>query len=301
MNSEKENREWLQEYPSLKQVNSNNPFTVPESYFNGLEEQIISGVRLQESVPASAQAFTVPEHYFNELESNILSRIKVEEAVAQSQAAFSVPENYFEELSDNINARIGIEELVNDANAFSIPENYFEDLSANIEARVNIEQVAGKESPFIVPETYFEDMKYQLKSRLSLEDAFGAALPLEVPANYFDSLHLKILNKVTDNDSEKRRSVVRRMFSSAAFKYASAACFALIIGAAVFIGGLNSSHDRTYLHKALSDVPDNTIESYLDLHLDNSDTRILLEKADLGNEGLDHISTDDLKDYLSNN
>ena len=48
MNRDRGNREWLNDYMSLKQVNPNNPFTVPEGYFDSLNEMILSKIRLEE-------------------------------------------------------------------------------------------------------------------------------------------------------------------------------------------------------------------------------------------------------------
>ena len=52
---------------SLKQVNPNNPFTVPDGYFDELEQQIMSYINLDELKTGSASdGFTVPENYFDE-------------------------------------------------------------------------------------------------------------------------------------------------------------------------------------------------------------------------------------------
>ena len=68
MNSERGNREWLNDYMSLKQVNPNNPFTVPDGYFDELERQIVSYIKLDELKTGSPSGgFTVPENYFDEL------------------------------------------------------------------------------------------------------------------------------------------------------------------------------------------------------------------------------------------
>ena len=37
MANDRKNKEWLDDYPSLKQVSKNNPFIVPDGYFNELE------------------------------------------------------------------------------------------------------------------------------------------------------------------------------------------------------------------------------------------------------------------------
>src|ERR1700761_439223 len=100
MKSDMGNKKWLNEYPSLKQVNEKSPFTVPEGYFDGLEKNIISAVHLEEL--KTGKGFTVPENYFDELNSNIQSRINIEAYVNNKADGHAIPENYFDELSSNI-------------------------------------------------------------------------------------------------------------------------------------------------------------------------------------------------------
>ena len=108
-----ENKKWLDEYASLKQVNPNNPFTVPNGYFDGLGQQITSIINLNEltgNIPLDG--FTVPENYFEELGNNIQSRIAVENILGVENTGFTVPENYFEELDSNIQSRIFVENIL---------------------------------------------------------------------------------------------------------------------------------------------------------------------------------------------
>src|SRR5581483_6320746 len=103
MKRDRGNREWLKDYMSLKQVNPNNPFTVPEGYFDGLDERILAKIKLAElkkSIPESG--FSVPENYFDDLTSNIQARINIEEALDKEATGFTVPEGYFDELANNI-------------------------------------------------------------------------------------------------------------------------------------------------------------------------------------------------------
>src|ERR1700743_2968337 len=98
MNSERGNKEWLDDYMSLKQVNENNPFTVPEGYFNELEQQVMSFIQL-DGLKKGDQGFTLPENYFEELGDTINARSRVEEALGKEETAFAVPEGYFDNLS----------------------------------------------------------------------------------------------------------------------------------------------------------------------------------------------------------
>jgi hypothetical protein len=231
MNSDRGNREWLNDYMSLKQVNPNNPFTVPERYFNELEQQIVSFVKLNELKNGSPErGFPVPENYFDELGSKINSRIKIEDALDKESTGLTVPENYFDDLSQQIQSRIIVGDALNKpSEAFTIPYDYFGQLTENI------------------------------------------------------------LNKTTNlhenkkQDVLKRTGVVRQLFASAAFKYATAACLTLAVGTTIFLSRNSNNvvrdHSSSFLHKSLSAIPVNEIQDYLQLNVDPTDTRTLIDES----------------------
>ncbi|MDB5109066.1 MAG: hypothetical protein JWR67_180 [Mucilaginibacter sp.] len=258
MTTDMENREWLNDYPLLKQVNSNNPFTVPDGYFDELEQRVTSGIWLDElknKTPLSG--YTVPENYFEELNSNIQSRINIENALAVSESS-----------------------------GFIVPENYFEELNSNIQSRINIENALNKENTgYTVPENYFEGLNNQIKSRILVEDALmETPEAFTVPPDYFNHLNKRILNKTVNQDIVKHKSAVIRFFSSTAFKYATAACFAVMIGTGVLLKQTfapSAVHKRSFLHQQLSNVPVNDIQSYLQLSVDGNDTQHAVVDEDL--------------------
>ena len=214
MTSDIGNREWLNDFELLKKVNPNNPFTVPDSYFNELNERIVSGIRL------------------NDLKQN-------------SQQEFTVPENYFTELSGNIMSRIHIEQALNRPTGFTTPDNYFEDLTTQIQSRVKIEEILS-----------------------------GTAEGMTVPEGYFERLNKNILNKTVNQDIVKRKTIVRRMFNSPIFKYATAACFLAIVGGGVFFSSTDpvKKHRTSYLHQELLNVSDQEMQSYLKLYADGNES-----------------------------
>jgi len=218
MKSEMENKDWLNEYEALKQINPANPFTVPAGYFDDLGDRIVAFKKL------------------DELKSN------------GSSGGFTVPGNYFEELTDKIQSRITIEETLN-----------------------------TEEHGFTVPEGYFDNLQQQIESRIFVEEALGE--PTEqftVPEGYFETLNKKILDKTVNQDAVKSKGIIRRMYTSTIFKYATAACFALALGGGILLSELTGSvieHRGTFLHKQLSDVSADDIKSYLELNVDPSDTQ----------------------------
>jgi hypothetical protein len=218
MKSDMENKDWLNDYELLKQINPANPFTVPAGYFDNLGDRILSQKNL------------------NDLKnSNPLS-------------GFTVPENYFEELTNNIQSRIVVESSLNSSN-----------------------------KDFTVPEGYFENLEQQIKSRILIEEAIGEPdQHFSVPQGYFNQLNSDILSKTVNFNNANRNGIVRRLFASTAFKYATAACFALAIGGGILLSEINSSaneHKNSFLHKQLSNVPVDDIKNYLQLNVDAGDTQ----------------------------
>lgn len=276
MTSDMEKKEWLDDYLSLKQVNPNNPFTVPAGYFDELGERIISGIKLDEikNTTPLDNCFTVPENYFEELGNNIKSRITVESVLNTEEKTLNVPENYFEELSAKIQSRVTVETFLNTEN-----------------------------TGFAVPENYFENLNNQINSRLFVEEALNnTSEPFTVPQDYFNDLSKSILNQTVNQQPVKHKGAVIRLLTSGAFKYATAACFALIIGGAVFMRQAavpTVAHNATYLHQELSTVPVDEIQSYVQLNVDANDAQHTVAAEDL------KVNDDDLnaalQDYSDNN
>ncbi|MDB5024624.1 MAG: hypothetical protein JWP78_2379 [Mucilaginibacter sp.] len=231
MNSDRGNREWLNDYMSLKQVNPNSPFTVPEGYFNESEQQIVSFIKLNEiNNGSSEQGFTVPENYFDELGNNINSRIKIEDALAKESMGLTVPENYFDDLSRQIQSRIIVGEALSEpSEAFTVPHDYFGQLTENI---------------------------------------------LNKTTNLQENKKQEVI---------KRTGVIRQLLASSAFKYATAACLTLAVGATIFLSQNSNNvvrdHNSSFLHKSLSAIPVNDIQNYLQLNVDPADTRTLIDES----------------------
>jgi len=212
------NKDWLNDYMSLKQVNPGNPFTVPAGYFDDVGDRIVSRKDLDE--------------------------LKNKEPLG----GFTVPENYFEKLTANIQSRITIEEALN-----------------------------TEDAGFTVPGDYFDNLQQQIKSRVLVEEALGD--PVEhftVPQGYFNQLNKNILDKTVNKRNANRNGIVVRLFTSTAFKYATAACFALVLGGGILLNELTDPayvHENSFLHKQLSNVPIDDIKSYLQLNVDAGDTQ----------------------------
>lgn len=235
--SDMENREWINNYMSLKQVNPANPFTVPNGYFDSLEDHIVS--------------------------SNNIYGLKDQ----QGLGGFSVPEGYFEELTENIQSRLHIDGYLNNGeNGFAVPADYFETMEQQIVARVLIEETMG-----------------------------GQYEHFTVPDGYFNKLKSDILNKTVNVAEVKKKSIVRKLVASTAFKYATAACFAVAVGGGMLLNELVNQHNNSFLHRQLLTVPVDEIKDYLQFNVDAGETQhmILTESTPVNDEKLKNA----LQDY----
>lgn len=306
MNSERGNREWLNDYMSLKQVNPNNPFTVPNGYFDELEQQIVSYIKLDELKNGSpSNGFSVPENYFDELSNNINARIAIEEAADKEATGFTVPKGYFDELSQNIQSRITVGEALDKSeDAFTVPQGYFDELSQNIQSRITVEEALDKsEDAFSVPKGYFEELSKNIQSRIAVEEALNQEESFAVPADYFDKLTANILDKTVNQPTEKKevvkqkKGIVRQLFASQSFKYATAACITLAVGATILLTQNSGpeDHNHSFLHKSLSQVSVDDIKDYIQSNVDQNDSHALMDESKQVNA--DNLSSD-LQDEL---
>lgn len=101
-------KEWQKDAPVLASISKDNPFTVPEGYFNTLSEQLKSRALIESKQIKDSAGFTVPEAYFTGLSQRIQGRIVLESTLSKNkEQGLQLPESYFETLSDRIQARIG--------------------------------------------------------------------------------------------------------------------------------------------------------------------------------------------------
>ncbi|WP_316793582.1 hypothetical protein [Pedobacter frigoris] len=102
-----ENNDWKKEAPLLASMPLNNPFSVPEGYFEGLGNEISNAVYLEGlKAKVNGSGFNTPENYFDGLNENINAAIFAEKLKAAiPQEGFEVPANYFEQMQSSILAK----------------------------------------------------------------------------------------------------------------------------------------------------------------------------------------------------
>ena len=240
-----ENKEWPEDGKLPDLVGKANPFAVPEGYFEGLDECVMTAVRMEE-LKGDTPEFKVPDGYFEQLTGNIQARIAIEEAIGKQETGFTVPAAYFENLSDNIQSRIAVEEAMEAGEAFEVPAGYFENLGSQIQSRVFVEEALAENEAFAVPDGYFEQ------------------------------LNAKILNKTVTQEAVQRKGGVIRLMRTTAFKYATAACFVLVAGASFLLWPSATSieaHNASYLHKELANIPLDELQGYIQVSMDGGDVQ----------------------------
>ncbi|MEO6630447.1 MAG: hypothetical protein ABIN13_01955, partial [Mucilaginibacter sp.] len=124
----------------------------------------------------------------------------------------------------------------------------------------------------------FDNLQQQIQSRIFVEEALGEpAEHFTVPEGYFNKLNESILNKTVNEGAAKTGGgIVRTLYASNFFKYATAACVTLALCGGILLSELTGSvveHNGTFLHKQLSNVSVDDLKSYLELNSDPSDTQ----------------------------
>lgn len=107
MKSDIENNEWKAEAPYLASLPIENPFHVPEQYFDALPEAINNSIyfdKLKARVPASG--FIVPEGYFSELHELLAesTAVNILHSLPKS-GGYHTPDQYFQQLQSKILAK----------------------------------------------------------------------------------------------------------------------------------------------------------------------------------------------------
>lgn len=130
MRTEEENNEWKAEAPYLASLPKENPFLVPEQYFDKLPGTISNSLyakKLKEEITASG--FIVPDQYFNSLAERIQTEtIQLITAVFPASTGFTTPDLYFQKLQSSI--------LAKTITAAVVPETIVTPLPARKESRI---------------------------------------------------------------------------------------------------------------------------------------------------------------------
>jgi hypothetical protein len=111
--------------------------------------------------------------------------------------------------------------------------------------------------------------------------------PYTVPNGYFEDLQYAILASTTQAKLAKPKVIQLWM------RYAAAACITLVAGTFVY---LNQNSAETPNFDA---IPEQEIVSYLQTHVDESDTELLLTNTERLHLEDENISTQELENYVN--
>ena len=102
------NEDWEKQAPRLAATGKSNPYAVPADYFNEMQQQLSSRIKLENLYgTSSAGIFEVPDQYFEELENHILTSIKADQLKDSiKEDGFTVPDGYFNSLQSSIQQKI---------------------------------------------------------------------------------------------------------------------------------------------------------------------------------------------------
>lgn len=111
--------------------------------------------------------------------------------------------------------------------------------------------------------------------------------PYTVPNGYFEDLKSAILTRTTQAPIAKPKVIQLWM------RYAAAACITVVAGTFVY---LNQESAQTPNFDA---IPDQEIVSYLQTHVDESDTELMLVNTEKLHLEEENISTQELENYVN--
>jgi hypothetical protein len=285
--------------PVLAEITFENPYRVPQGYFEDLAEQAMLRIGAEQT------AWVEP----------ILSISK--------ENIYSVPQGYFEDLAVQVMLKIGLQEKPvanpviggNKENVYETPNGYFEGLAGSVLNRIKAIEAtdakeeleflspvlsqAEKKNPFISPAGYFDEFSDNVVAGVQaiefvnkeLENLSLVMLSLKeknvyrVPAGYFESLADEVLKK-----TKQPAKVVSMGFGRKIFRYAVAAA---VVGLMV-LGIYKLNNPSTPVQPAedpIAKLSDEDLQGFLD----NNTISI----ADTNSVITSEITEEDTKDLLA--
>lgn len=138
-----------------KKPNENNPFSLPDGYFNSFSKKMMLKIELADELKEfkvlssidKKLPFATPDNYFVSVEVKTELTVYPKLSAVKKQNGFATPELYFETSAQQIKTKIEIaEELkaypalysITKENSFVAPENYFEGLSHRMRENIHV-------------------------------------------------------------------------------------------------------------------------------------------------------------------
>lgn len=185
-------------------------------------------------------------------------------------------------------------------NPYSVPDKYFNELSARINQSVFVDGLMQKENQgFTTPVNYFEELSQQIESKIAIENIKTIAQNdgFKVPTDYFDQLSNAILSKTSAAATPKTKIV--RLWHRDLIKYASAACFILLVASGLYVKEQNSAKQLRTAELASEHMLYDIDESLIREHIQESqNVNNAATNAEMESYILDHFSSNDLSNNL---
>ena len=298
--------------PLLAGLQKKNVFSVPDGYFETLQNTILICLNEQTETAPLIKTKDIPTGYFDNLSSSILEKINAhqqenitsEEALSpliknlQHSNIFEIPQGYFENVSSLILDRI--KGLQNDSvtgqkeispqllsiqykNVFEVPEGYFDNISSSVLDKIKELQNSAT-----------NDLKEISPLLLSVQHKNV----FEVPEDYFSTVSGNVLNAVKPTPGK----VVNMFRVRSLLKYAVAALItgamalgvyknvnqpaATHISPGIDVVTLNPSIEKgknmneQQFDDALNNLTKDDITSYLEKNGSEEDVSLLTSSAD---------------------
>lgn len=278
-----------------------NPYTIPEDYFVGFAELLLS---------INNQSFTDP----------ILS---IDQQYKQIHP-FEIPSNYFESLADEIFSQVKFENVEDpipsfgkETKGFDIPNNYFDNFSEQMLAKVKAvsqeamsasEEIVEDENELIDAPILSKIKSQQLANPFTLPEQFEFNFELPKVATKVIAFEPKISD--TDINTNKKKFLYSNWVAAAAI------IFIFVLGIGIVDDGQgNKSLGNTMKASAgqmaemkLKTISDEAISQYINQHADEFDVYSLestvgqnaneAPASSSSDSFLDNISDEDIEAYI---
>ena len=105
------NENWQEHAPTLAAMEKTNPFSIPDGYFEEMQQQLHSRIRIRQ-FDDNENVFKIPDDYFETLEEKLIAISKLEGVKGKSLTEIlRGPQGYFDTLEQRIKAKLEAEEL----------------------------------------------------------------------------------------------------------------------------------------------------------------------------------------------
>lgn len=215
-------------------------------------------------------------------------------------------ENIHDELIE-----LGANHLINASREmpYKLSKDYFDNFGNSLNSLLfmsekhDFELPSPKGLPYSsVPQGYFDGLSQQVLNKIKENDeiVWSKANPYTVPNKYFETLSHNILLKIKRIESDKK-ATPKRIPLYRTVQLAASMALIIFVGLGVF----RMNHQKINNELNFDGITKAEIAEYVNSNIDDFDTDIVLNALSINeaslpqNEGINSISTEDIKEYMS--